>query len=186
MSADRDFVLDANAFIQPQRRFYPFDVCPGYWQALKWHNKERRICSVDRVRDELEAGGDDLWDWAKRLPKGFFEATDDLEVVEWYRQLARWVRAEPQFMPRAETDFASGADGWLVAFAKARSRVVVTLEEFDPVVVNAYRSRIFARRLTWNTSTSPRCCVSSASSLPGGPQERHSSAASGFAAGLGR
>jgi hypothetical protein len=134
MSADRDFVLDANTFIQPHRRFYPSDVCPGYWEALKWHNKDRRICSIDRVRNELEAGGDDLWDWAKRLPKGFFEATDDLEVVHWYRQLAQWVRAEPQFSPRAETDFASGADGWLVAFAKARSRVVVTLEEFDPVV----------------------------------------------------
>lgn len=134
MSDTRNFVLDANAFIQAQRRFYAFDICPGYWQALKWHNEERRICSIDRVRDELEAGGDDLWHWAKRLPKGFFEATDDLEVVDWYRQLVRWVRAEPQFLPRAETDFASGADGWLVAFSKARNRVVVTLEEFDPLV----------------------------------------------------
>ena len=31
------FVLDANAFIQAKRRFYPFDVCPGYWGALVWH-----------------------------------------------------------------------------------------------------------------------------------------------------
>ncbi len=76
-----------------------------------------------------------MWDWAKRiLPKAFFAPTDELEVVDWYRQLMEWIRAEPQFLPRAEEEFAAGADGWLVAFAKARGNIVVTLEEFDPVV----------------------------------------------------
>ena len=133
MKAEQPFVLDANAFIQPHRRFYPFEVCPGYWQALKWHHKQSGVCSIDRVYEELERGEDKLFDWVKdNLPKTFFASTADLEVVTWYRKIAEWVNAEPQFFPRAREEFASGADGWLVAFAKARSGVVVTLEEFDP------------------------------------------------------
>ncbi len=73
--------------------------------------------------------------WAKgKLPKGFWHPTAELDVANAYRQLAEWVHAEPQFLPRAADEFAAAADGWLVAFAKARDATVVTLEEFDPVI----------------------------------------------------
>jgi hypothetical protein len=68
------------------------------------------------------------------LPKTFFASSADLEIVSWYRKLAEWITAEPQFLARAEEEFASAADGWLVAFAKARGGIVVTLEEFDPLI----------------------------------------------------
>src|SRR6266571_3849582 len=61
-------------------------------------------------------------------------STSVLEIVSWYRKLAEWIQAEPQFLPRAAEEFASAADGWLVAFAKARGGIVVTLEEFDPLI----------------------------------------------------
>jgi Domain of unknown function (DUF4411) len=135
MKEDAPLVLDANAFIQAHRRFYAFDFCPGYWQALKWHHKHSGVCSVDRVREELERGEDKLFNWVKaNLPKTFFASTADLEIVSWYRKLAEWIQAEPQFLPRAAEEFASAADGWLVAFAKARGGIVVTLEEFDPLI----------------------------------------------------
>jgi hypothetical protein len=133
MKEDAPLVLDANAFIQAHRRFYTFEICPGYWQSLKWHHKQSGVCSIDRVFYELKDGGDELYDWAKAdLPTTFFASTGDLEVVSWYRKIAEWVRAEPQFLPRAQEEFAKGADGWLVAFAKARNGIAVTLEEFDP------------------------------------------------------
>lgn len=135
MKGDAPFVLDANAFIQAHRRFYAFNICPGYWQALKWHHKQSGVGSVDRVREELERGEDKLFKWAKDdLPKTFFASTADLEIVSWYRKLAEWIHAEAQFLPRAEEEFATAADGWLVAFAKARGGIVVTLEEFDPLI----------------------------------------------------
>lgn len=134
MKGDTLLVLDANAFIQPHRRFYPFDFCPAYWDVLRWHHKQSGVCSIDRVREELERGEDGLLDWVKKLPKSFFISTAELEIVGWYRRLAEWVQAEPQFLARAADEFAAAADGWLVAFAKANTGTVVTLEEFDPLI----------------------------------------------------
>ena len=57
------YALDANAFIQAKRRFYALDFCPGYWRTLILHQQQGRLCSVDRVQDELLRGGDDLAQW---------------------------------------------------------------------------------------------------------------------------
>jgi len=135
MTKNHSYVLDANAFIQPHRRFYPFDICLGYWQALRWHHKPSRVLSIDRVREELERGEDELFEWVEiNLPKTFFASSAELDVVSWYRKLVEWVNAEEQFLDRAKQEFATAADGWLVAYAKARNGTVVTFEEFDPNV----------------------------------------------------
>lgn len=133
MSARRKFVLDANAFIQSKRKFYAFDICPGYWDALIWHHGQGAICSIDRVAAELELGQDDLWQWAEQTaPQGFFASTDSLETIACYRDVISWVQAQEQFSPEAKAAFAgTAADAWLIAYAKATGRVLVTLEEFS-------------------------------------------------------
>lgn len=39
-----------------------------------------------------------------------------------------WVNSQNQFSDVAKADFASGADGWLIAFAKAKTCIIVTHE----------------------------------------------------------
>jgi hypothetical protein len=39
-----------------------------------------------------------------------------------------WVQAQNRFSDAAKAEFASGADGWLVAYAKVKGRIVVTHE----------------------------------------------------------
>jgi uncharacterized protein DUF4411 len=134
MSVQQRYVLDANAFIQPKRRFYPFDVCPGYWDALIWHQAHGQLCSIDRVKDELERGGDDLAQWVSALPVGFFFSTNESAAINWFGQMVVWAQQQAQFFPQAKADFANGVDGWLVAYAKSVAATVVTLEEHDPFV----------------------------------------------------
>lgn len=127
------YVLDANVFIEAHQRYYPFDVCPGYWKALLDQHEKRRVFSIDRVKDELEEGGDQLENWAKTIaPESFFKKTADMDVVRWYRKMVEWVNNQPQFTDGAKADFAKVADGWLVAYAKRNNLVVVTQEEFSP------------------------------------------------------
>ena len=45
-----------------------------------------------------------------------------------------WVQSQDQFSDAAKADFASKADGWLVAYARANSCVVVTQEVLNPDV----------------------------------------------------
>jgi hypothetical protein len=124
------YVIDANVFIQAKRRFYPFDVCPGYWAALHWYCEAGRVCSVDKVRDELEHGRDNLWDWARSSFEAGFLNTG--EVTEKYAEMVAWVSLQTQFSQAAKAEFATVADGWLVAHAKVNGKVLVTLEEFKP------------------------------------------------------
>jgi hypothetical protein len=129
------YVLDANVFIQAKRRFYALDFCPGFWDALVHHRSTARVCSIDRVWDELERGGDDLTDWARDHfgEEGFLGTRDGPTTTE-YRRMLGWVVAQSQFSEGARHEFQQVADGWLVAFAKANQRIVVTLEEHNPDV----------------------------------------------------
>jgi hypothetical protein len=129
MSDHSTYALDANVFIEAHRRYYAFDLCPGFWESLIWHHEAGRIWSIDRVKDELERGNDHLAQWVGReMPEGCFASTDDNEVVNWYSKMVAWVQGEPQFVPEAKAEFAQKADAWLIAYAKAKGLVLVTHE----------------------------------------------------------
>ncbi len=32
------FVLDTNIFIEAHRRYYAQDLCPGFWECLRYHS----------------------------------------------------------------------------------------------------------------------------------------------------
>ncbi len=128
------YVLDANVFIQAARRYYAFDVAPRFWDSLVQHAGNGQVCSIDRVLEELERGKDELAAWANNDLSDAFVSTDEADVIRVYRQIMSWVQVQSQFTDAAKADFASGADGWLVAYAKVKGCVVVTQEVFDPAV----------------------------------------------------
>lgn len=70
------YLLDANVFIQAKNLHYGLDFCPAFWQWLIQNNTSARVFSIERVGDEIEAGGDELAVWAKQLGSGFFLKPD--------------------------------------------------------------------------------------------------------------
>ena len=71
------FVLDSNIFIEAKQRYYAFDVCPGFWQALVWQYGQGMIVSIDRVKNELVDFDDELKTWTlTTMPASCFIATD--------------------------------------------------------------------------------------------------------------
>lgn len=48
------YLLDANVFIEAKRRYYAFDICPGFWDALLMQHENAKVASIDRVKKELE------------------------------------------------------------------------------------------------------------------------------------
>lgn len=131
MSVGRRFVLDANVFIEAQKRYYGFDICPGFWLALVRQHKAGRVFSIDSIREELL--NDDLKTWIKQtLPRTFFKGTADKGVRDAFGEMVNWVQNERQFTPVAKAEFAASVDGWLVAYAKVNGHVLVTHEEYEP------------------------------------------------------
>src|SRR5438067_590588 len=112
------YVLDANVFIEAANRYYAFDLAPGFWDSLVRHAASRQIQSIDPVRQELERGKDELARWIKSDFSHAFASTDETDVFQSYGAIITWAQTQAQFSQAAKSDFASGADGWLVAFAR--------------------------------------------------------------------
>jgi hypothetical protein len=125
------YVLDTNVFIEAHRRYYSIDLCHGFWDCLMHYCQEPRLLSIDRVLAEIDKG-DALHQWVVNAPEDLFASTADADVVNWFGQMMIWVQANPQFRGAAKAKFAGDADGWVIAYAKAKGFVVVTHEVFDP------------------------------------------------------
>ena len=128
------YVLDADVFIEAARRYYAFDLAPKFWESLVHHAANGRIQSIDRVKKELERGKDKLATWATSQFSDEFASTDEEDVTESYTEVMGWVQAQDQFSDAAKADFASGADGWLVAYPKSKRHIVVTHEVLNPSI----------------------------------------------------
>lgn len=126
------YVLDTNVFIEAARRYYAFDIAPPFWESLVHHAGKGRIQSLDHVKKELERGKDELSEWAASQFSGAFASTDEVDVTSCYTAVMGWVYAQDQFSDAAKADFADGADGWLVAYARSEGCIIVTHEVLDP------------------------------------------------------
>lgn len=129
------FVIDTNVFVEAKRRYYAFDLCPGFWNALCWQQGAGSICSIDRVLTEIEYGADDLATWVRDvMPAGCFEDTNTPDVVQEYTTAVTWVANHPDYTQSAKAEFATvdRADAWMIAFAKAKGHTLVTHEALRP------------------------------------------------------
>ncbi|MFA5416811.1 MAG: DUF4411 family protein [Methanoregula sp.] len=131
MSPPKVFLLDANVFIESAKRYYAFDIAPGYWVALIKYAGDGPVRSIDKVKDEINRGNDDLTKWVNRNFHVWFESTNQQDVLDAYSTVMTWAQSQSQFTADAKAEFARNADGWLIAYALAKGCVVVTDEQFN-------------------------------------------------------
>jgi len=123
------YLLDANIFIQAKNLHYGFDFCPAFWDWLIENNAVGKVFSIEKVGDELEAGSDELADWASKRGPAFF-LKPDAPVVPALATVSSWATGQ-SFDPAAISTFLQVADYYLVAHALAHGHVVVTHEKPD-------------------------------------------------------
>lgn len=130
------YLLDANIFITAARRYYAFDIVPGFWNSLIQLSTTNQIRSIDRVYLELKRGNDELSVWVKENLRGTFESTEQADILASFGEIMRWAQLQKQFTDAAKGELADpkNADGWLVAYAKAKGCFLVTNEVFNPNV----------------------------------------------------
>ena len=66
------YLLDANVFIQAKNLHYGLDFCPAFWDWLIANNSAGQVFSIEKVADELQAGADELAEWAAGRSNAFF------------------------------------------------------------------------------------------------------------------
>ncbi|MFO8066892.1 MAG: DUF4411 family protein [Bacteroidales bacterium] len=124
------YVLDSNVFIQASRTFYAFDIAEPFWTGLVNYAAEGVLCSIDKVRDELKRGNDQLSAWASDEFNAYFASTKDADVINQYGTIVQWAQAQTQYNPPAKKEFMQSdyADTWVIAFAKVNDLTIVTHE----------------------------------------------------------
>lgn len=75
------YLLDANVFIQAKNLHYGLDFCPAFWDWLVENNGAEKVFSIEKVGDEIDAGDDELAEWAKEQGSGFFLKPDKARFV---------------------------------------------------------------------------------------------------------
>jgi hypothetical protein len=121
------YLLDANVFISAKNLHYGFDFCPAFWQWLDDRNADGAVFSVEKVGDEVRAGGDDLSTWAAARGASFFLPLSP-GVVASLAAVSAWATGQ-SYDPSAVSTFLSIADYYLVSQAHAGSYTVVTHEK---------------------------------------------------------
>ncbi len=121
------YLLDANVFIQAKNLHYGLDFCPAFWEWLITNNTAKRVFSIEKVGDEIDAGADELAEWASQRGPEFF-LKPDAKILPMLSQVSDWVTNQ-NYEPTAVNTFLQVADYYLVAHAFAYEYTVVTHEK---------------------------------------------------------
>lgn len=113
-------------FIRAKNLHYGLDFCPAFWEWLIHSNTARRVFSIEKVGDEIEAGDDDLAAWAAKRGPGFFLRPDPA-IVPALGKVSSWATGQ-RYEPAAVSTFLQVADYYLVAHALAHGHTLVTHE----------------------------------------------------------
>jgi hypothetical protein len=113
------YLLDANVFMSAKNLHYGLDFCPAFWNWLAHKGHIGSVASIDKVADEIEAGQDELAEWAR--------AHGQAALASQFAQVSTWATGQ-QYTPAAINTFLQAADFYLIAHALAGNHVVVTHE----------------------------------------------------------
>lgn len=121
------YLLDANVFIQAKNLHYGLDFCPAFWDWLIANNKAKQVFSIEKVGDEINAGADELAEWANQRGSEFFLKPDE-SILPALISVSAWASSQ-KYEPVAVNTFLQVADYYLIAHALAHGHTVVTHEK---------------------------------------------------------
>lgn len=124
------YLLDANVFIEAKNLHYGFDFCPAFWDWLIANNANQRVFSIEKVRDELAAGADELSSWAVQRGDAFFLRPDPT-ILPMLGTVSTWANGQ-NYEPAAINTFLQVADYYLCAHALAHDQTLVSHEVPSP------------------------------------------------------
>lgn len=119
------YLLDSNIFIQAKNREYGFEFCPAFWDFIIIENQNNNIFSIDKVKDELDQGGDELSIWAKEHKNIFLPS--NIEILPFFDTINNSL-IKLKYTQGARNDFMQVADYYLIAHALHKQCAIITHE----------------------------------------------------------
>ena len=120
------YLLDANIFIQAKNLHYGFDFCPAFWDWLTKQNQEGKVFSIEQVKNEINAGNDELSDWVNNQDDNFFLKPNN-QMAQAFPIVSKWATSQ-DYENAAVNEFLQVADYYLVCYGLGHSMTIVTHE----------------------------------------------------------
>ena len=95
------YLIDANSLIRPARAYYPFDFAPSFGQQLRPKISLDKIAVLDKVRDEVLKGTDELSTWISDLPNECILSTQDMQILQKYRDVLSFIQQSDKYSEAA-------------------------------------------------------------------------------------
>ena len=136
-------LIDANSLIRPARAYYPFDFAPSFWQQLRPKISLDKIAVLDKVRDELLKGTDELSTWISDLPNECILSTQDMQILQKYRDVLSFIQQSDKYSEAALRRWSQLdiADPWLIAAAKVYGYTLLSFEQSAGTIPEGSRSK---------------------------------------------
>lgn len=109
------YLLDANTLIEAKNRHYGFDFCPAFWNWLIQQNQQGMVYSVNRVKEEILDGEDELKDWVKITGSQLFLPAVE-HIDDAFREINKFLYKN-QYEESGISKFQASADYYLIAQA---------------------------------------------------------------------
>jgi hypothetical protein len=137
------YLIDANSLIRPARAYDPFDFAPSFWQQLRPKISLDKIAVLDKVRDELLKGTDELSAWISDLPNECILSTQDMQILQKYRDVLRFIQQSDKYSEAALRRWSQLdiADPWLIAAAKVYGYTLLSFEQSAGTIPEGSRSK---------------------------------------------
>ena len=133
------YLLDANIFIQAKNLHYGFDFCPAFWEWIDAEHSRQAVFRIEKVRDELIDGDDELAEWARARDSAFFLPPSST-TLGGLAAVSIWANGAG-YDPAAVSTFLQVAHYFLVAHAHAQLFVVVSHEVASPSIRSRFPTR---------------------------------------------
>ena len=116
------YVFDTSAILECWVRSYPPDVFPGLYDFLSAEIEEGKLVAPDEVLYEIGKKDDDVLAWGKKNRTMFLPLDEEIQMaaVDILEDFPRLVEAGGK---------RSVADPFVIALAKVKDGIVVTMEK---------------------------------------------------------
>jgi len=121
--------LDSNVLMEAHRRYYSFDIAPGFWSALITHTDAGALRSPLNVLKEIQESNDALKHWAQGEGRKLFVQAKKAEQ-QAVGQISQYV-LENYLLAQAQ-EFLAKADPWVIGHALVNRGIVITQERKVP------------------------------------------------------
>ena len=127
---DKVYLLDSNIYIKAKNILYPFDLFPSFWDKILDFAKQGIIVITQEVYEEILEGEDELSNWLAENKSCFKNKKSSEEIViSCYSDIIQSVYDNAVYKVTAKNEFATVADSWIIAHAKAYGYTLVTEEK---------------------------------------------------------